>query len=79
MYHMSQYHPPKNPYGENRWYDIILCQYCLIKNFLWETLKGKNSYKEKSAIWCFQQVINKRDERLSPWNLQTFYTNILNI
>ena len=69
MYHMSQYHPPKNPYGENGWYDIILCQYCLIKNFLWETLKGKNSYKEKSEIWCFQQVINQRDERLSPLKL----------
>ena len=42
-----------------------------------EKPNGKNSYKEKSAIWYFQQVINQRDERLSPWNLQTFHTNIL--
>ena len=43
---------------------------------LYEKPKGKNSYKEKSAVWCFQQVINQRDERLSPWNLQTFHTNV---
>ena len=43
---------------------------------LYEKPKGKNSYKEKSAIWCFQQVINQRDERLSSWNLQTFHTNV---
>ena len=75
MYHMSQYHLPKNPLGKNGWYDIVLCWYCLIKNFIWEN-RRENSYKEKSAIWCFQQVINQRDERLSPWNLQTFHTNI---
>ena len=65
----------KNLFGKNRWYDIVLCRYWLIKNFIWETQR-ENSYKEKSAIWCFQQVINQRDERLSPWNLQTFHTNI---
>ena len=72
---MSQYHPPKNLFEKNGWYDIVLCRYCFIKNFIWETQR-ENSYKEKSAIWCFQQVINQRDERLSPWNLQTFHTNI---
>jgi hypothetical protein len=25
----------------------------------------------------FQQVINKRDERLSPWNLQNYHTDVL--
>ena len=28
---------------------------------LYEKPKGKNSYKEKSAIWYLQQVINHRD------------------
>ena len=77
MYHMSQYHLPKNPLGKNGWYDIVLCWYCLIKNFIWEN-RRENSYKEKSAIWCFQQVINQRVKRLSPWNLQTFHTNVFN-
>ena len=60
MHLMCQYHPPKTPVGKNEWYDIILCWYCLIKNFTWETSR-ENSYKEKSAIWCLQQVINQRD------------------
>jgi len=77
MYHMSQYHLPKNPLGKNGWYDIVLCWYCLIKNFIWEN-RRENSYKEKSAIWCFQQVINQRVKRLSPWNLQTFHINVFN-
>ena len=67
----------KNLFGKNGWYDIVLCRYCLIKNFIWETQR-ENSYKEKSAIWCFQQVINQRVKRLSPWNLQTFHTNVFN-
>ena len=28
---------------------------------LYEKPQGKNSYKEKSVIWCLQQVINQRD------------------
>ena len=55
---------------KNGWYDIILCWYCLIKNFIWETLR-KNSYKENSAIWCLQQVINQRDspfDTCKPWS-----------
>ena len=39
---------------------------------LYEKPKGKNSYKEKSAVWCFQQVINQRDERLSPETCKLF-------
>ena len=77
IYHMSQYHLPKKPLGKNGWYDIVLCWYCLIKNFIWEN-RRENSYKEKSAIWCFQQVINQRVKRLSPWNLQTFHINVFN-
>ena len=76
MYHMSQYHPPKTPSGKMD--DMtVFCRYCLIKNFIWETQREK--YKEKSRIWCFQQVINQRDERLSRWNLQTFRTSIQHI
>jgi hypothetical protein len=57
-------------WGKNGWYDITLCWYCLIKNFIWETQRKKNSYKEKSAIWCLQQIINQRDSPLILANLK---------
>ena len=64
MNRMFQYHPPKNLFGKNRWYDIVLCRYCIIKNFIWETQR-ENSYKEKSAIWCFNKLLI-RETRESP-------------
>ena len=66
MYRMFQYHPPKNPYGENGWYDIILCQYCLIKNFLWETLKGKKTHTKKRVQYDVFNKLLIRETRDSP-------------
>jgi hypothetical protein len=71
----------KKPYGKNGWYDIILCQYCLIENFLWETLR-ENSYKEKSAIWCFNKLLIRemRDSPLKVANLSYRCTqNIIHV
>ena len=44
---MSQYHPPKTPVGKNGWYDITLCWYCLIKNFIWKNQREKTHTKKR--------------------------------
>ena len=44
---MSENHPPKTPWEKNGWYDMTLCWYCLIKNFIWETPREKTHRKKR--------------------------------
>ena len=45
----------QKPHEKNGWYDMTLCWYWLIKNFIWEIPKEK-LIEKKSAIWCLQQA-----------------------
>ena len=57
MYHMFQYHPPKTYIGKIDDRTLPCVDIASLKT-LYEKPKEKNSYKEKSAILYFQQVIN---------------------
>ena len=68
----------QKPHGKNGWYDMTLCWYCLIKNFIWETPREK-LIERKECNMMF--ATSYYSERLSPWYLQIskqFHTNALN-
>ena len=72
MHLMSQYHPPKTPVGKNGWYDITLCWYYLIKNFIWETQREK-LIQRKECNMIF--TTSYEPERLSPLILANLKVN----
>ena len=46
----------QKPHGKNGWYDMTLCWYCLIKNFIWETAREKLIEKRVQYDVCNKLV-----------------------
>ena len=50
----------KTPVGKNWWYDISLCWYCLIKNFVWET-SWEKTHKKKRVQYSICNKLSFRE------------------